>query len=388
MPRVVAMAIVSAVGIAVIYLPQPIQLLVAEEFGIPVDASAGAAVAIQAGYALGILLLVPLGDRFAARRQVPVQLGVTALAIVGAGLAQAWLAFVALCFIAGATTIVAQLLVASALRVAPPAVRARTAAVLSGSFILGLFVVRVVMGAAAESFGWRPVLIACAVVVLACIPLALVAPHEAPAAPPPYGRLLASIPGIARRSPTLVLMTLAHASAFAAFITVWSSMTVIAVTRLGLTTAEAALLGLAGLAAGATTIALAPLHAVVGARRAWLGSLALLLAGAVFHVFGSTVLPIVVAGLYLLSVGLSSSQVSTQATALASVDPSASGRANTVFMTTTFFIGAAATALAELALASGGPVAVGAMATAFSLMSCTVWVIARRRLPAARRVRG
>ena len=119
------MAVIAASGVAIIYIPQPIQTLVAEEFGIPIDASAAATTAVQAGYAVGIVLLVSLGDRFAARSQVTLQLLATAVALVGAALAPAYAFYVVMCFVAGSTATIGQLLVAAALRLAPPAVRAR-----------------------------------------------------------------------------------------------------------------------------------------------------------------------------------------------------------------------------------------------------------------------
>ena len=118
------MAVIAAGGVAVIYVPQPIQTLVAEEFGVPIDASAAATTAVQAGYAVGIVLLVSLGDRFAARSQVTVQLIATAAALTGAASLRAYAFYVVMCFIAGATATIGQLLVAAALRLAPPEGRA------------------------------------------------------------------------------------------------------------------------------------------------------------------------------------------------------------------------------------------------------------------------
>ena len=259
------MAVIAAGGVAVIYVPQPIQTLVAAEFGVPIDASAAATTAVQAGYAVGIVLLVSLGDRFAARSQVTVQLIATAAALTGAALAPAYAFYVVMCFIAGATATIGQLLVGAALRLAPPKVRARTTAVLLGSFIVGLFTVRTALGSLAELLGWRGAVAVSVVLMVALIPLALrFAPRDRPAEPPGYGRILASIPGIIRSSATLRLMSAMHVLCFAAFIGVWATTTVHAIDGLGLSVAAASLIGLAGLLGGVATIGAAPLHAVVG----------------------------------------------------------------------------------------------------------------------------
>ena len=378
--RVAAMAVIAALGVAVIYVPQPIQTLVAAEFGVPVTASGAATVAVQAGYALGIVLLVSLGDRFAARSQVTVQLVATALALGAAALAPAYAVYVVLCFIAGATATIGQLLVAAALRLAPAASRARTAAVLLGSFIVGLFAVRTALGTVAEQLGWRTVVAGCALLLLACVPLSLrFSPRGAPADPPGYGRILASIPRIARASAPLRLLTATHVLCFAAFIGVWSMTTVYAVSTLGLSVAAASLLGLAGLAGGIATILVAPLHAIAGVRRSLAACLAALLAGALMLALAPQVLPLTAVALFLVSFGMSSAQVTTQARALASVDPAQGGRANTVFMAATFLGGALSSALAEQLFRAGGFVAVGIMASVLVAGAVGLALVARRR---------
>ncbi len=280
--RVSGMAVIAATGVAVIYIPQPIQTLVALEFGIEAAAAAAATVAVQAGYALGVVLLVSLGDRISARAQVTTQLVATALALGAAAASPAYAVFVALSFVAGATATVGQLLISAALRLAPPAARARTAAVLLGSFMVGLFAVRTALGTVAELIGWRGAVVACALFVLALVPLSLrVSPSDSPAAPPPYGRILLSIPRIAASSPVLRLMTAVHVLCFMAFISLWSMTTVYAVTELGLTVTQASLVGLAGLLGGVATIAAAPLHARFGVRRSLTVCIAAALVGAV-----------------------------------------------------------------------------------------------------------
>jgi predicted MFS family arabinose efflux permease len=373
------MGVLAAVGVAVIYIPQPIQTLVAHEFGVPVDASGAASVAVQAGYALGVVLLVSLGDRVPARRQVTLQLVITGAAILAAALAPGYAFFVAMSFVAGATATIGQILVSAALRLAPPDARARTAAVLMGSFIIGLFTVRTLLGTLAGLVGWRWVLVGCAVLLLSCVPLSLrFSPASVHGDPPGYLRILASIPRVALSSGVLRIMTLIHTFAFGAFITAWSTITVYAVTRLGLTVLAASLLGIAGLLGGALTIAAARAHPVLGPARALPLSLGLLLVGALALALFHDSLPVLVVALFLVSLGMPSSQVSTQARALASVPAAESGRANTVFMATTFAGGAVATAAAQALYGWGGYTAVGVMAAALGAGALTLALVARR----------
>ncbi|PZQ90680.1 MAG: hypothetical protein DI534_05645 [Leifsonia xyli] len=377
------MAVISAVGVSMIYVPQPIQTLAAAELGVPLGASSSPAIAVQAGYAVGVVFLVSLGDRLAPRLQVSVQLAVTAVAVLVAAAAGSFGLLTGMMFVAGAAATVGQILVSAALRLAPPEVRARTAAVLVGSFLVGLFGVRTLLGAFAETLGWRTVLVGAAVLVLACIPLTLAfAPAERPPGSVGYRAILVSIPRIVSRSRPLRMLTATHALAFSAFISVWSMVTLYGVAELGLTVAQTAAFGLAGLVGGAATVASAPVQSRLGPRRALPLSLVALIAGAAAIAVFSTVVPLVCAGLFLVSFGMSSSQVSSQATALASVAPAESGRANTVFMATTFFASAGATALAGLAMGAAGFAGVGLLSAVLAVGSLAVSALASARDPA------
>lgn len=387
--RVASMAVIAATGVAIIYVPQPIQTLVASDFGVSGVAASAATIAVQAGYALGIVLLVSLGDRFSARSQVTVQLGVTSAALLAAATSPAYAVFVALCLVAGATATIGQLLVAAALKLAPPSRRARTAAVLLGSFISGLFVVRTALGGIADVLGWRGALVVIAVVVAALIPLSLrTSPAGRPTDPPRYATILRTIPQVAASSPTLRVMTAIHALCFMAFISLWSTATLYAVDELGLSVGAAALLGLAGLAGGLLTIAGAPLHARVGARLALAACVTAVATGSALILAAPTVLPLTAIGLMLISVGMSSEQVSTQPIGLASVDPAQNGRANTVFMAAAFFGGAAATAVAAPLYAAGGFRAVAVLALIAALTAASLAVVAARRGMLGSRPRG
>lgn len=381
--RVAAMAIIAAVGVSIIYVPQPIQTLAAADLGVPIGQSSSATVAVQAGYAIGVVFLVSLGDRLIPRMQVSVQLAVTATAIVVAAFAQSFLLFTVMMFVAGAAATVGQILVSAALRLAPPAMRARTSAVLVGSFLIGLFGVRTLLGTFAEALGWRTVLLGAALLVAACIPLTLrFAPRAAPPGSTSYLGILASIPRIVAKSGTLRVLTAAHALAFSAFIAVWSMVTLYGIAELGLTVTQTAAFGLAGLVGGAATVASARTQALLGTRRALPISLAVLVLGAAGIAAFSHSVPVVLAGLFLVSFGMSSSQVSSQANSLASVAPEQSGRANTVFIGTTFFASAAATWAADLVMRSTGYAGVGVFSLALATCSLVIAAVASSRRPA------
>lgn len=365
--RVAVLAVVAASGVAVIYVPQPIQPLVAEEFGLGPAGAGASTIAVQAGYALGILVLVSAGDRFDPRRQVVAQLVATSVVLAAAAASPTHTVYVIACLVAGATATHGQIVVTTALRLAPQPARARTVAVLLGVVVVGLFATRTGLGALAGSWGWRGVLVgASAVLALLVIPALVVVPRRVAVGTPHVGKVLASLPRVARTR-HLQLMTAVHALAFSAFIAVWATSTVHAVADLGLTVAGAAALGVTGIAAGVFAIAVSGTHSRLGARRSVSVALYVLSVGAVVLTLGGAWLPGLLTGLFLMTLGMITSQVTTQAGALAAVVPGEVGRANTVYLVTTFVVSSVVTAVAGPLWQRAGFVAVSVMAATLSV---------------------
>src|SRR5690349_18396194 len=82
------LSIACGVSVATIYFPQAITLLIASDLGVSADAAALVVTTAQLGYALGLLLLVPLGDRLPHRPLVATLLTLTAAALLIASQAQ------------------------------------------------------------------------------------------------------------------------------------------------------------------------------------------------------------------------------------------------------------------------------------------------------------
>lgn len=374
------MSVIAATGVGIIYIPQPIQPLVAAEFGVDPAWASAASVSVQAGYALGVLLLVALGDRFSARKQVTTQLALTALALVATALAPTFVLVVILVFVAGAMATVGQILVSAGLRLSPPGKRARTAATIVGAIVIGLFTVRTVMGSLAEVVGWRGAVLIVAGIVVVLIPVSWkFSPAENPLNPPRYRTILASIPSIIRLSDPLRRMAAVHTLVFAAFIAVWSLTTVHAVQDLGVNVTQASLLGLGGILGGLVTMVTSGAQKIIGPDKyLWMSLSAAAASSLAVWIWPDTLWVFVVA-LVLMAFAMSSEQVVTQATALRSVPLESSGRANTVYMASTFVGSSLATSIAAVLYALVGYWAIGAFAVAMVALALAISVSAHRR---------
>ena len=83
------MAVCTGLIVANIYYIQPLIILVAKEFHIPENVAGSAAYLTQAGYAAGLLLLVPLGDMMEKRKQIMIVTSVAVLSLIGVAVAPA-----------------------------------------------------------------------------------------------------------------------------------------------------------------------------------------------------------------------------------------------------------------------------------------------------------
>src|ERR1700735_57159 len=111
-PRLVLlMAIACGAAVANIYYAQPLLSTIAHEFSVS-DGTAGLLVtASQVGYAIGLVLLVPLGDLLERRKLVTRILLVTALALAATATAPSFTLLAGGLAVVGVTSVVAQILV-------------------------------------------------------------------------------------------------------------------------------------------------------------------------------------------------------------------------------------------------------------------------------------
>ncbi|CAE6357792.1 unnamed protein product [Rhizoctonia solani] len=109
----------------------------------------------QAGYAIGLLLISPLGD-LVRRRQLLLLLGCMIGAFtLGLALAPSKNIFGGLSFIMGVFTVVPQIMIPLAADLAPPERRASAISIVLSGLLLGILFARVISGVIANFASWR-----------------------------------------------------------------------------------------------------------------------------------------------------------------------------------------------------------------------------------------
>jgi len=223
--RLVFLAVAGAVVTANAYYIHPIIGLVARDFGVE-GATIGLVPALnQIAVALGILLILPLGDRISNRTLVAVTVAAQFAATLVMALAPSLPVLVAGSTLLGFVTVVPYLLPAYVSKRVDATTLGRATAWLTSGVIAGVLFARGAAGPIAEDFGWRAVYFVAAALLGVCaiaLPRAMDR-REAGAQPEveSYGALLRSLWPIVRDNPDAVVSGLIQASSFGVFLAIW-----------------------------------------------------------------------------------------------------------------------------------------------------------------------
>lgn len=217
------LTLASAVVTANAYYIHPIIAYVGEDFGVS-DAMIGAVPALnQIALAIGIFLLLPLGDRVSNRRLVSIfTFGQFAGIAIMAFAAPFWL-FTLGSTLLGFFTIAPYLLPAYVSKRVDGAELGRATALLTTGVIAGILIARAGAGIVGEHLGWRAVYYIAAALMLAVsilLPLVMEKGAEKEARES-YLSLLLSIGPIVRSHPEIFLSGAIQALGFGSFIALW-----------------------------------------------------------------------------------------------------------------------------------------------------------------------
>ena len=380
---IVTMAFACGAGAANLYYAQPLAGLIGPAVSLSAAGSGLVVTLTQIGYALGLFLLVPLGDLLESRRLIVVTLSVAVLALGAAALAGSAVVFLLAALLIGLGSVGVQMLVPLAAHLAPAATRGRVVGTVMSGLLLGILLARPVASLITAAFGWRAVFAASAT-LMAAVSLLLwrALPDRRPVAGQRYGALLRSLWPLLRDTPVLRRRVCYQCCLFGSFALFWTaSPLLLAGPRFHLGQVGIALFALAG-ASGALAAPLAGRLADAGwTRAATGGSLALVAAAFALSRAGGSVMMLTVAAV-LLDFGVQMNQVVGQR-AIYALPGQARSRLNGIYVGVFFLGGAAGSALAGPALARGGWTDVSWVGIAFPLLALLVY--ATEFLPSRRR---
>ena len=372
-------ALAGGAAVGNLYWAQPLLDFIAADLDTATGAAGWLVTATQVGYAVGILLLVPLGDVLDRRRLVPLVLVGSAAALVACALAPTFGLLLAAVTLLGLTTVAGQLLTPLAGDLAADDDRGRVVGTVASGLLTGILVSRTVSGLVADAFGWRAIYVVAAVAALL---LALLLhrriPPLAPKARMPYPALIASVFTVVARERTVRWTLVLGATGFGAFTLFWTALTfLLSAPPFSYPVSVIGLFGLAGLAGALTAQRAGRLHdrgwSLPATGAAW----ALAVAAFVVAGVGGRSVVLVLVAVLLLDVAVQASNLLNQARVFA-VSHEARSRLNTAFVTGNFIGGALGSGAAALLWSAGGWNAVTATGAGLSCFGLLVWAVGRR----------
>ncbi|MBK4116016.1 MFS transporter [Pluralibacter gergoviae] len=254
---VFALALGAGFSVAAIYYAQPLLPLLGRDLHLSVNQMGLVPTFTQVGYALGILFLLPLGDRYDRRRLILLKSAALALLLLACSLTGQLTSLLTVSLLLGMAATMAQDIVPAAAILAPDGKQGKMVGTVMTGLLLGILLSRTVSGFVGATLGWRTMYqLAAASIVLVGLLLWSVLPRFATHSTLSYPALMGSMVRLWLRYPALRRAAFAQGFLSVAFSAFWSTLALMLLAKYQLGSAAAGAFGIAG-AAGALAAPLA-----------------------------------------------------------------------------------------------------------------------------------
>lgn len=365
------LAICCGLSVATVYYNQAMLPLIGQSFGISAVHVGQIAMLTQIGYAFGLLLFVPLGDRLQRKTLIMVMLAFNALSLVASALAPSFALLLVASAALGLSAISAQIIIPAATVLAAPAQRGQVLGMMVSGLSAGGLLARALSGVVSTWLGWRGMyLLAAGLNLLLALAIFARMPTSVPSSQQRYLALMRSLWDLLRQYSTLRWSALIGALTFGALNVFWGAMaSLLAQPPYGYSSAQAGLFGLSAVFGILCSAYLGRLTARHGMRLSYTGALVLLITYAGLYFAGELGwwwLILLVAS--SIDLGNRANQLASQTRALA-LAPEAVSRLNTVFMVAYFCGGALGSMLGSAAAGHYGWQGLGLAGGSFALVA-------------------
>lgn len=373
------MSVATGLAVAGNYFAQPLLDLIGRELGVGPSQAALVVTAAQGGYALGLILLVPLGDLVERRRLAVALYAATAVFLLVSATAPNGTVLLAGTALTALTSVGAQVVVPFAATLADPAERGRVVGTVMTGLMLGLLLARTASGALSELGGWRTVYwVNAALMVLMAVLLRTFLPRlGGDGGRLTYLGLLRSTVAMFRYEPLLRWRAGIGALSLASFSVLWTALTfLLSGSPYDWPESAIGLFGLVGVV-GALTATVAGRLADRGYVQVVTGAgTVLLVASWLALAAGARSLIWLVAGVVVLDLAHQAVLNSSQ-NVLFALRPEARNRINSAFLTVFFAGGAVGSALASVVWVYEGWTGVFVLGAALSAGTVVLWALER-----------
>ena len=212
------------VAVASNYYAQPLLATIAQHLHVSIRASSFLVTASQIGYALGLALVVPLGDLLERRRLIMGLLSVSAIGLFAAAFSPNLTVLAVASFFVGVTSVVAQIAVPFSASLAAEHERGLVVGTVMSGLLIGMLTARTLAGFVADFLGWRAIYILAAILRFG---LVLVLRRELPeyreVGVSSYSQLMKTVWHLMRTERVLQYRSIYGTCVFAGFSAFWTT---------------------------------------------------------------------------------------------------------------------------------------------------------------------
>ncbi len=374
------LSISAGLIVANLYYNQPLLQQMSEMLQVTEAQISHVALSTQIGYALGLLLIIPLGDKISNLKIVRWDFLVLIASLIGAAAAPNLEVLVFCSFVIGFSSTLPQLFVPMVAHLSTIEARGKSIGIVMSGLLIGILGSRVLSGITGEYFGWRSVFYGAAVLmVLLFILLNKALPVIKPVFTESYGKLMRSLTFYLRTEKSLQMATLRGALAFGSLSIFWTTLVFMLEDSFGYGSAVAGGLGLFGIAGALGATYFGKLNSRVPKRKLLLVGAGLITASWILFFFSTYSLIGLIIGIIVIDLGVQAVHITNQ-NIVFSRNSEARNRVNTIYMVGFFIGGAAGTSLGAIAWHLGGWAGVSLLGLAFAVAMLLLIIFGKKSI--------
>ncbi len=375
------MTIISGLVVANIYYNQPLLSLISEDLQVSESAAGKISVLTQLGYAAGLLLIVPLGDKLFRKKLILIDLLLVFFSLIWMTFAkELWMLYIASLLI-GVTSVIPQLFIPIAAELSTDKQKSSNIGLVMSGLLLGILLSRFIGGVVGEIWGWRTMFgIASGMMIFVWIAVYTLLPELPPNFKGTYGDLMKSVFHLAKTQPVLRLASFRGAMAFGSMCALFTTL-VFHMEKPPFNAGSSVVgsFGLAGAAGALAAARVGKLQKIFDLNRIIIYALSVVLISWAFTYFAGETYWGLIVGVVLVDLGVQSAHIMNQ-TDFFLIKSNAVNRLNTVYMVSYFIGGSLGTWLASVAwhyYQWGGVCFVG---TAMGFLALTAHLLFSRKI--------
>ena len=335
------------------YYCQPLISSIQDSFQVPQADVALTVTIAQVSYALGLLLIVPLGDILNKTKFIPLLMFLAAIGLalcaLSTNIQMLWLGTL----MAGLFSVAAQVLIPLATMAVKPEKTGEVVGLLMSGLLVGILLSTSIAGLLSELVHWKLIyVVSAAMMLMIAVVLKSYLP-EVPTSKMSYGSILSSMFNLLKAEPRLVFRAYTGAFAFASMSILFSTIAMLLSSQFYLSDFVIGFVTLAGVFGALSTKKIGQFadrgHILL---ISWLG-LALMALSWLLLYFGKYILISYIIGFGVINLGLAAIHSSNQ-NVIFRLRPDAKSRINSIYMTCYFIGGASGSALGVYAWHHGG----------------------------------